>query len=152
MASLPKIIAKCGYYRNVPLDIRGGPKELGGAGFYSFKNTIGAVRLQYFIKNWRTPTEDIGKALHIAMSWTQYSAGVPYPILLKTVQDLLYVKGRTMLATRTYLNKCHRMIHLNTTYVQHPKQENDVLIIHLVNTQTNRKVNINQKKRSIVSE
>ena len=80
-ASLPKIIAKCGYNRNMALDIRGGPKELGGVGFYSFKNTIGALGVQHFIKNWRTPKEDIKKSLHMAMSWTQYSAGVPYPIL-----------------------------------------------------------------------
>ena len=29
--SLPKIIAKCGYNRNMARDIRGGPKELRGA-------------------------------------------------------------------------------------------------------------------------
>ena len=52
------------------LDIRGGPKELGGVGFYAFKNTIKATRVQHFLKNWRTPTEDIGKTLRIAMAWT----------------------------------------------------------------------------------
>ena len=66
--SLTKIIAKCGYNRNIALPIRKGPKELGGAGFYSFKNTIRALGVQHFIKNWRTPWEDIGKALRIAMS------------------------------------------------------------------------------------
>ena len=30
-SSLPKIISECGYSRNLPLAIRGGPKELGGA-------------------------------------------------------------------------------------------------------------------------
>ena len=67
-ASLPKIIAKCGYNRNMALDIRGGPKGLGGAGFYAFLNTIGATRVQHFPKNRRTPNEDIGKALRIAMT------------------------------------------------------------------------------------
>ena len=70
-ASLPKIIAKCGYNRNMALDIRGGPKELGGAGFTAFLNTIGATRFQHFINNWRTPNEDIGKTLRVAMAWTQ---------------------------------------------------------------------------------
>ena len=146
-ASFPKIIAKCGYNRNMALDIRGGPKELGGASFYAFLNTIGATRVQHFIKNWRTPNEDIGKALRIAVAWTHYSAGVPYPILLKTKQDLSYVKSRTVLTTRNYLHKSHGVIHLDTTYVQHPKRENDVSIMHLVNTQTNRNVNINQKEK-----
>ena len=103
-ASLPKIITKCGYNRNMPLNIRGGPKELGGAGFYAFKNTIRATRVQTFLKHLRTPTEDIGKALRITMAWTQYSASVPYPILLKTKQDLSYVKGRTILKTQRYLH------------------------------------------------
>ena len=69
-ASLPKMIAKCKYNRNLATDIRGGLKELGRAGFYSFKNTVGATRVQHFIKNWRTPKEDIGKTLRIAISWT----------------------------------------------------------------------------------
>ena len=87
-ASMSKIITKCGYNRNTALDIRGGSKELGGEGFYIFKNTIGTTRVQHFIKNWRTPKEDISKTLRIAMSWTQYNVGVPYPILSNTSQDL----------------------------------------------------------------
>ena len=82
--SLPNIIAKCGYNRNKALLIQGGPKELSGARFYSFKNAIETSGVQHFIKNWRTPWEDIGKTLRIAMSWTQYSAGVPYPVLSNT--------------------------------------------------------------------
>ena len=39
------------------------------------------------------------------------------------------------------------MIYLDTTYVQHTKQENDISIMHLVNTQTNRKVTVNQKEK-----
>ena len=57
------------------------------------------------------------------------------------------MKGRTILAIRKYLNECHGKIHLDTTYVQHPKRKNDVLIMHLVNTQTNYKVTINQKEK-----
>ena len=86
--SVPKIMAKCGYNRTTALQIRGGPKELGGAGFYLFLNTIGASRVQHFWKNWKTLWEDIGKALHIAMSWTQCSAGVSYPIFSNTSQEL----------------------------------------------------------------
>ena len=49
------------------------------------------------------------------------------------------MKGRV----RKHLEEYNRKIHLNTTYVQHPLHENDVLIMHLVNTQTIKKVNIN---------
>ena len=103
-----------------------------------------------FLKNWRTPTEDIGKTLHIAMAWTQNSAGEPYPILYKTSQDLTYVKRRMILATRKFLIECNIVIHLNKTFIQHPKQKNDVPIIHLVNTQTTQKITTNQKEKSIV--
>ena len=106
--------------------------------------------MQHFIKNWRTPWEDIGKTLSITMSWIQYSARVPYPILSNTSHDLSHVKGRTIIATRKYLDKCHRIIHLDTIYVCHPTQENDVSIMHLVNTQTKCKVTVNQKKINCV--
>ena len=146
-ASLSKIIAKCGYNRNMARDIRGGPKELGEAGFTALLNSIGATRIQHFIKNWRTPWEDIGKTLRVALAWTQYFDGVPYPILSKTKQNLSYVNGRTILETKRYLHKCHGTIQLGTTYVQHPRRENDMAIMHLVNTQTTHTVTINQKEK-----
>ena len=98
--SLPKISAKCGYNRATALPIRGGPKELGGAGFYAILNIIGAARVQHFLKNWRTPWEDIGKALRITMAWTQYTSGVSYPILTNTSQDFSYIKERTILSVK----------------------------------------------------
>ena len=55
--------------------------------------------MQYLVENWGTSEDNIGKTLRIAMAWTQYRSGVPYPILMKTTQDLLYVKSRTILAT-----------------------------------------------------
>ena len=146
-ASLPKIIAKCGYNRTMARAIRGSPKELGGVGFTVLINSVEASRIQHFLKNWRTPWEDIGKTLRVALVWTQYCAGVPYPILLKTKQNLSYVNGRTILETRRYLHKCHGITHLDTTYVRHPRQEKDMANMHLVNTQTTYKVTINQQKR-----
>ena len=146
-ASLPKIIAKCGYNRNIPLEVCGCPKELGAAGFSPFISTIGATRIQHFLKNWRTPEEDIGKALRIAMAWTQYSAGVLYPIFSNTTTDLSYIKGRTVLETRSFLNKVNGIIHLVNTYVQFLARRHDVLIMDSVNTQMIRKVTTNQKEK-----
>ena len=54
------------------------------------------------------------------------------------------MKGRTILATTKFLNECNGVIHLDTTYVQHPIWVNDVLIMNIVNTQTIHKVTINQ--------
>ena len=80
------------------------------------------------------------------MSWTKYSADVPYPILSHTSQDLSYVKVRTILSGRNHLWECLAKLHVDTTYVQHPLRKNDVSIMNLVNTQNIHKVNINQKK------
>ena len=146
-ASLPKIIAKYGYNRTMTRAIRGGPKELGGAGFTTLINSVGASQIQHFFKNWRTPWEDIRKMLRVALAWTQYCAGVLYPILLRTKQNLSYVNSRKILETRRYLHKCHGIIHLDTTYVQHQRREKNIAIMHLVNTQTTYKVTINQKEK-----
>ena len=55
------------------------------------------------------------------------------------------MKGKTILVTRKYFNERYGMIHLNTIYVQHPKQMNGVSIMHLVNKQTTHTIIINQK-------
>ena len=70
------------------------------------------------------------------MAWTQYSAGVLYPIFLNTSQDLSYVKGRTILSVRKHPEEYQAKIHLNPTYVHHPLCKKDVEIMDLVNTQT----------------
>ena len=90
----------------------------------------------------------MGKTLPIAMSWTQYSASQSTVYnTFEHIAILSYVKGRTILATQKHLEEYNGKIHLNTTYVQHLKRENDVSIIHLVNTQTTHKVTINQKEK-----
>ena len=57
------------------------------------------------------------------------------------------MKGRTILATSKFLNECNGVIHLDKIYVQHPKQLNNLSIMHLMNTQTMRKVTMNQKEK-----
>ena len=79
--SVPKIITKFGYNKTTVLPIRVGPKELGGAGFYAFLNTIKASRVHHFLVTWKISWEGIGKVLRIAMVWIQYIERVSYPIL-----------------------------------------------------------------------
>ena len=57
------------------------------------------------------------------------------------------MNDRTILETSRYLHECHGTIHLDTTHVQHPRRENDMAIMHLVNAQTTHKININQKQK-----
>ena len=140
-------MAKCGYNRTTALPIRGGPKRIGGTRFYIFQNTIDVSREKHFLKNCRTPWEDIGKALRIAMIWTKYKAVVSYPIFANTSQDLLYVKGRTILSERKNLGECQAKLHLDTTHIQHPLCKKDVAIMDLVDTQTTNKIKMNQKEK-----
>ena len=67
------------------------------------------------------------------MTWTQYSAGGPYPILSNTSQDLSYVQGRTILSVRKHLEEYKGKINLDTAYFQHPLCKHNVSIIDLVN-------------------
>ena len=99
------------------------------------------------------PAEDIDKTLHIAMSWTQYSAGAGglYPIQSETLPDLSYVKGRTIIATRKFLNECNGVIHLDKTYVQHPKHINDVSIMHSEHTNNAQSYNESKGKDQLCS-
>lgn len=59
LASFLKIIAKCGYNRNMHREIRGGPKELNVVDVLPFISRIVATRIHYFVK-----------VLCIAMTWT----------------------------------------------------------------------------------
>ena len=57
------------------------------------------------------------------------------------------MKGKTILLVRKHLEECNGKIDLDTIYVQHSLRENDVLIMHLVNTQTIHQVNFNQNEK-----
>ena len=130
---MPKIYSKCGYNRNTSRNVLYGPEQLGGAGFIPLKVATGTGRCLNFIKNWRTPTEDVGKTLRIVYAWTQYQAGVSYPLLEKTNTDLEYVQGRFVLETRAYLEEIDATIHLDVNYVQRSLRVNDVAIMEHAN-------------------
>ena len=57
------------------------------------------------------------------------------------------MKGRTILSTRKFFNEYNEVIHLSKKYGQHPKQVNNIAVIHLVNIQTTHKVIMNQKEK-----
>ena len=85
-------MTKCRYNRNTELSIRGGPMGTRWCRIIVSPEYSQSIKYVTLLKNLRTPWEDIGKALHIAMAWTQYSIVVPYRILSNTSQDVSYVK------------------------------------------------------------
>lgn len=72
----------------------------------------------HFVKNWRTPREDIGIMIYKVYAWTQYQADVLYPILENTGTDLSDISGRTILATRNSLNEINAIVRLDNKYLQ----------------------------------
>jgi hypothetical protein len=58
-ACMPKLYAKCGFIRNTSRTVLATPMELGGGGFTPLYVTAGTGYVTHFLKNWRTPIEDI---------------------------------------------------------------------------------------------
>ena len=74
----------CGYNKNTAYAIRHGPIELGGAGFIPIRASAGSGYILHLLKNWRTPTEDVGKTFRLVVAWSQYQAGTSYSIFHTT--------------------------------------------------------------------
>jgi hypothetical protein len=115
--SMPKLYARCGYNRNTARAVLAGPIELGGGRFTPLYVTAGTGYVIHFLKNWRTPTEDIGKQLQIVYAWTVYQSGVTYPILEHPERQLDYIKGRVIPGMRKYLDKIDGKIFLHNKYI-----------------------------------
>ena len=116
-ASMPKIYARCGFNRNTSRAVLAGPIELSGGGFTPLHVTAGTGYVTHFLKNWRTPAEDIGKQLRIVYAWTSYQAGVSFPLLENPDKELDYVQGRAIPAVRHFLSTIDGAIALNNTYI-----------------------------------
>jgi hypothetical protein len=116
-ACMPKFYAKCGFNRNTSRAVLAAPIELGGGGFTSLYVTAGTGYVTHFLKNWRTPTEDIGKQLRIAYAWYAYQSGVSYPVLEHPDRKLDYISGRVIQGVRTYLTEIDGTIVLHNKYI-----------------------------------
>ena len=143
-ASMPKLYAKCGFNRNTSRAVLAGPIELAGGGFTPLHVTAGTGYVTHFLKNWRTPDEDIGKQLRIVYAWTSYQAGVSFPLLERPEVELDYVQGRAIPAMRQYLSSIDGTITLNNKYIQPKLRKNDQCIMERVSTMNFTK---NQRER-----
>ena len=65
------------------------------------------------------------------MAWTQYQAGVSYPILQETEPKLPHIQGTCIPAVRKYLHDIGGSITIDMTYVQKPLRHNDRSIIKM---------------------
>jgi predicted oxidoreductase len=108
------------------------PIKLGGGGFTPLYVTAGTGYITHFLKNWRTPTEDIGEQLRIVYAWYAYQSGVSYPVLEYPDRKLDYISGRVIQGVRTNLNKIDGTIVLHNKYIRTKLRVNDKSIIERV--------------------
>ena len=87
-----------------------------------------------FLKHWRTPHEDAGCLMRIFLAWFQYQAGVSYPILQHTGQDLSYAQGRFVPAVRRYLQNFDSIIEVDKPYIYPKLRDNDITIMDIAAT------------------
>ena len=93
------------------------PKHLGSAGFTPLQAEAGAGYVLHFITHWRCQHEDASRAVRIVSAWSQYQAGVSFPILEYPDIALPYIEGRYLPAVRKHLDKIGGKIHLLQMYV-----------------------------------
>lgn len=125
---LTTLICMCRYNRNTAYGICHGPIELEGAGFDPICASAGSGCILHLLKNWQTPTEDIGKTFRIVVAWTQYQAGPSYPIFQCMNTNLDYVDGRICHAIWKDFDKIQGRIKFTPSYVQQPLQTNNLTI------------------------
>ena len=131
-ACLPKIISKCGYNRMTSRAILGGPANLTGGGIIPLVAATGAGEVLHFVKNWRTPQEDIGKVLRIVYAWNQYQAGVSFPLLEQPDEEISYLQGKVIPSLRKYLSKIDGKLTLDRTYIRKKLRTSDIAIMDIV--------------------
>jgi hypothetical protein len=129
---LPKIISKCGYNRNTSRAVLGGPTNLTGGGTIPLVATTGAGGVLHFIKNWRTPNEDIGRVLRIVYAWCQYQAGVSFPLLEQPEESITYLQGKVIPSLREFLSRINGKLKLDKTYIRKKLRANNIAIMDIV--------------------
>jgi hypothetical protein len=129
---MPKLYAKCGFNRNTSRAVLTATIELGGRGFTPLYVTAGTGYVTHFLKDWRTPTEDIGKQLRIVYTWYVYQSGVSYPVLEHPDRKLDYISGRVIQGVRTHLTTIDGTIVLHNKYIGTKLRVNDKSIMEKV--------------------
>ena len=91
--------------------------------------TASAGRVLHFVRNWRTPTENIGTIIRIVYAWTQSNAGVSFSLFESPDTKLPYLRGRVIPAIRSFLCDIGATIVLDNTFVQPKLRINDICIM-----------------------
>ena len=105
------------------------PLDMGGAGFVPLRIYAYSGWIIHFIKNWRTPSEELGKFLCILFAWAIENAGVSFLILEKPDVPLPHHQGQVFPALCKALTTLSATITLDAAFIRSPNRENDVALI-----------------------
>ena len=109
------------------------PKSLGGAGFIPLEAAAGSSQTINFLKHWRTPSQQVGKLLHITVAHSQFYAGISTSIMEFPEINILIPFGFIQ-AVRSYLTKINAKILLEKPYIQLPLRAKDESIMDIAMT------------------
>lgn len=126
--SLPKLISRCGYNRNIAMELRYAPLSYAGCGFVRWSTLQGEGQITLFLKHWRTNTK-ISQVLRIAIAWAQWQSGLSQSILQDTRTKLPHIEARWIQSLRNFLHKIKASIILDNPRLVPQERENDVYIM-----------------------
>jgi hypothetical protein len=124
-------VAKCGFSRTMPLEVRHGPKELGGAGFLSLETLQGEGQLLNVLKHLRTNSQ-VSCVLKSTIGWAQLSAGVREPILAHPSLKLPHLEGRLIPSIRRFLHQIYGAIEIEQPFVPAIQRHDDQFLMNIV--------------------
>ena len=142
--SMPRLRAACGYNRNTAADVMAAPVELGGAGFIPMKVAAKIGYVQHFLKNWRTPREELGALIRIVYSWAVECAGVTFPLLELPDVDIPHLRGHVITKLRRTLAEIQGKIHLDETFIRPALRTRDVAIMDIALRMALTKIQLNR--------
>ena len=129
--NMSSIYAKCGYNRKTSRKVLQGPLSLGGGGFTPLYATALAGSIMHFLKNWRSPTEQIGKVTQAVYAWAQANAGVSFSLFEKPHIPVPHLQGKVINSIQKFLAEVNARITLDTAYIRHRLRTNDIPIMEI---------------------
>ena len=115
---MPIIYAKYGFNRQTKRELLQGPSHLGGGGFVPLYATANSGLVLHFIRQWRSPSEHIGKVARVVYAWSQANAGVSFSLFDKPMITIPHLQGIVIPKIRKFLTKINAKITLDTAYIR----------------------------------
>jgi len=128
--SMGPIIAKCGFNRHAPHAVLFASPRYAGAGFLHWQVLQGEGQVIHFLKHWRTKTI-LSSALRIALSWSQWQAGISRAILGYPRITVPHLEARWINSLRQFLASIRGRIQVDIDYVQPKEREGDKYIMEM---------------------